>query len=387
MATAASLTLPLLSACRHHAATTAGIDWDRWWARQEPTGFLDFANWPYYIDRRSDNSHPSLEVFTDETGSRVNYYRPIRDLATFVGRILPELLAGQPTGYDLIVITNGPELSRLINGNHLIPLDHDRLPTFAANASDLVKNPSWDPGNQYSVAWQSGLTGIAYRPEAVEALGREPRGLVDLWDHRLRGRVGMLRDLTDLGSFGLLAEGVDPASSTISEWAKAAARLDEQKRSGVVRGYYDQSYVRALRRGDIWLTQAWSGDIFQLQQTGHPELRFVVPQEGGMLWTDNLLIPRGASHPADALSYMDFVYRPEIAAMIADWVQYITPVPASRTIIQQRYEDRTVANSPLVFPTLAPGASGVSSRFYTYPAFGTPLEERRWDDLFGSLLS
>jgi spermidine/putrescine transport system substrate-binding protein len=387
VATAASLSLPLLSACRHDVSSTSGVDWRRWWSRQQTAGVLDFANWPYYIDRRSDNSHPSLDVFANETGARVNYYRPIRDLATFLGRILPELLAGRPIGYDLIVITNGPELSQLINGNHLIPLDHDRLPSFTANASDLVTDPSWDPGNQYSVAWQSGLTGIAYRPEAVHALGREPRGLVDLWDRRLRGRVGMLSDLTDLGSFGLLADGVDPAASSISDWAEAAARLDEQKRSGVVRGYYDQGYIRALQRGDIWLTQAWSGDVFQSQQTGYGGLRFVVPQEGAMLWTDNLLIPRGAAHPADALSYMDFVYRPEIAAMIADWVQYITPVPAARTIIQQRYHDRAVANSPLVFPTLAPGAADVTGRLYAYPVFDTPLEERRWDELFGAVVA
>jgi spermidine/putrescine transport system substrate-binding protein len=386
IAGAASLTLPLLSACRHRPASTEGVDWDRWWASQRASGLLDFANWPFYIDRRRNNSHPSLDLFTQETGTRVSYYRPIRDLATFLARIMPDLLAGRPTGYDLIVITNGPEFNRLVNGSHLIPLDHDRLPNFARNASDLVRNPSWDRGNRYSVAWQSGLTGIAYRPEAVEALGREPRAIEDLWSPRLRGRVGMLRDLTDLGSFGLLAEGIDPASSSISDWVQAATRLQEQRRSGVVRGYYDQGYLRALQRGDLWLTQAWSGDIFQSQQTGYPGLRFVVPTEGAMLWTDNLMIPRGAAHPADAIAYMDFVYRPHVAAMIADWVQFISPVPAARPIIRQRYGDRDVADSPLVFPTLAPNAESVTSRLYTYPSFSTPLEERRWNELFGALI-
>lgn len=386
LATVASLGLPVLSACSNDASTSAALNWDAWWSRQSPKGLLDFANWPYYIDRRSDNSHPSLDRFTRETGARVQYFRPIRDLATFVERILPDLRAGRSIGYDLIVITNGPELTSLLSENHLIPLDHGRLPSFAANASDLVKDPAWDPGNRYSVAWQSGLTGIAYRPEAVDALGRKPRGIEDLWDRRLRGHVGMLKDLTDLGSFGLLAEGVDPANSTFSDWVRAAARLRDQQASGVLKRYYDQSYIRALQRGDVWITQAWSGDVFQSMQIGYPELRFVVPEEGAMLWTDSLMIPRGAAHPADALAYMDFVYRPEIAAMIADWVQYISPVPAARQIIAERYDDALVANSPLVFPTLAPESEDVTNRFRTYRVLHTAFEQRRWDEVFGALL-
>lgn len=386
LASAASLALPVLSACSNDASTSAAPNWEAWWSRQSPDGLLDFANWPYYIDRRSDNSHPSLDRFTRKTGSRVRYFRPIRDLATFVERILPDLRAGRSIGYDLIVITNGPELTSLLSENHLIPLNHGRLPNFAANASDLVKDPAWDPGNRYSVAWQSGLTGIAYRPEAVDALGRKPRGIEDLWDPRLQGRVGMLTDLTDLGSFGLLAEGVDPANSTFSDWVRAASRLREQKTSGVLRNYYDQGYIRALQRGEVWITQAWSGDVFQSMQIGYPELRFIVPDQGAMLWTDSLMIPRGAAHPADALEYMDFVYRPEIAAMIADWVQYISPVPAAREIIAERYDDPLVANSPLVFPTLAPEAEDVTHRFKTYRVLHTAFEERRWQEVFGALL-
>lgn len=386
LATVASLSLPQLLACSNDASTSAALNWDEWWSRQSPKGLLDFANWPYYIDRRSDNSHPSIDRFTKETGARVQYFRPIRDLATFVERILPDLRAGRSIGYDLIVITNGPQLTSLLSENHLIPLDHGRLPNFAANASDLVKDPAWDPANRYSVAWQSGLTGIAYRPEAVEALGRKPRSIEDLWDRRLRGRVGMLKDLTDLGSFGLLAEGIDPASSTLADWVGAASRLRAQKTSGVLGGYYDQSYIHALQRGDVWITQAWSGDVFQSMQTGHPELRFVVPEEGAMLWTDSLMIPRQAAHPADALAYMDFVYRPEIAAMIADWVQYISPVPAARQIIAERFDDELVANSPLVFPTLAPDSEEVTDRFRTYRTLHTAFEQRRWEEIFGALI-
>lgn len=366
-------------------APLAERDWAAWWSEQDRTGSFVFANWPYYIDR-GEHGRPSLERFMRETSTTVDYLRPIRDIERFYERIRPALEAERPTGYDLMVITNGPWLARLIRNGWLVPLDHGRLPNFAAHASDLAKDPPWDPGNRYSIPWQSGLTGIAYRPEAVEALGREPRSIHDLFDPQLAGRVGMMVDLMDLGSIGLLALGVDPVTSTASEWREAAALLAEQRAQGVVRKYYGQSYLFALRRGDVWLTQAWSGDIFQLNQEGYPELEFVVPDEGAMLWTDNMVIPMHAEHPVDAITYMDYAYQPTIAAMIADWVWYISPVPEARAIIAEEFGDEKVADSPLVFPD-AVAAPGFTSRFRTYRVFGTEEEEEEWRRVFGPIVA
>lgn len=328
---------------------TPAIDWEAYWADQEIAGELDFANWPYYIDRRRDSSHPSLELFTERSGITVDYARSIRDNAQFLDRIRPALQAGEPIGYDLIVISNGPELSELINSGWVVPLDHARLPNFAQFAGPLVAGPHWDSENRYSVAWQSGLTGIAYAPEAVDALGHEPTSFQDLWNPALAGKVGMMSDLVELGSAGLLAVGIDPSVSTPDNWRTAADMLVSQH-DAVDPRYYDQGYVDALARRDTWATLAWSGDIFQLNNLGQPDLRFVIPSEGAMFWTDNMLIPANAAHPLDALTYMDFVYRPQVAAMIADWVWYICPVPAARPIIARRLDDPTVARSPLVFP-------------------------------------
>ncbi len=364
----------LLSACgpsSSAAASHGSPDWDQWWQQQEVTGLMSFANWPYYIDRMQGNVHPSLDLFTAQTDIVVNYSRPVRGNASFLEKIRPALEAGRPTGYDLIVMTNGPSMSTLIDSQWLTPLDHSYLSNFDEHASDLVRDPPWDPGNQYSVAWQSGLTGIAYRPEAVEALGREPKSVADLWDPALTGRVGMFRDEMDLGSFGLMKIGVDPQRSSIYEWAEAADALREQRDSGIVQGYFDQEYLQALQRGDIWITQAWSGDIFQANQLGHPELRFVTPDEGAMLWTDNMMIPLHAANPADAMTYMDFVYQPEVAAMIADWVWYITPVPATESIIRDEYGDEAVANSPLVFPDASSLSSSASADDGTSSAIDT----------------
>ena len=392
----------LLSACGSASSATPArsipADWELWWQEQQMTGVLDFANWPYYIDRKRGNVHPSLDLFTEATGTAVNYTRPVRGNASFLEKIRPALEAGRPTGYDLIVMTNGPSMSTLIDSGWLTPLDHTYLANFAESASDLVRDPPWDPGNRFSVAWQSGLTGIGFRPEAVEALGRKPTSVADLWDPALAGKVGMFRDEMDLGSFGLMKVGADPQRSSVYDWSEAADALREQRDSGVVKDYYDQEYLQALQRGDLWITQAWSGDIFQANQLGHPELEFVTPDEGAMLWTDNLMIPLHAQHPADAMTYMDFVYRPDVAAMIADWVWYITPVPASRPIIRERYGNDVVADSPLVFPesvsldeptggaSPAPSSPEAPKVLRRYPVFQGDEELAIWRRFFGPIV-
>ncbi len=313
--------------------------------------------------------------------------------AGFLDEIRPALEAGNPVGYDLIVISNGPELSEMIRSGWVIPLDRSRLPTFEQYAGPLVRGPVWDPDNTYSIAWQSGLTGIAYAPEAVDALGHEPTSIQDLWNPALAGKVGMMSDLVELGSAGLLAVGIDPSVSTPDNWRTAADMLQRQ-RDAVDPRYYDQGYVDALTRRDTWISLAWSGDIFQLNNLGQPDLRFVVPAEGAMFWTDNMLIPANAAHPLDALTFMDFVYRPRIAAMIADWVWYVCPVPAAKPIVAKQLDDKAVARSPLVFPGAGlighavEGTTGdggpelLGSRIRNYYVYADADEYRAWADTF-----
>ena len=191
----------------------------------------------------------------------------------------------------------------------------------------------------------------------------------------------MMSDLNDLGSIGLLAVDVEPADSTEADWTRAADALREQRATGVVRGYFDQSYVGALKRGDIWAGQAWSGDVFQAQQSGS-DLTFVVPDEGAMLWTDNMMIPANAKHPLDAMAFIDFVYRPDIAALIADWVWYVSPVPAAKEIVATDLGDPAVARSPLVVPTPETLAAGLLKQ---YRVFESEEEAAAWEGLFGSV--
>ncbi len=325
----------------------AGMGTPQWWDQQKQTGVLDFANWPFYIDV-SHGDHPSLDMFTKDTGIKVNYYEVIQDNTAFYAKIRPGLEAGQPLGYDIMVLTsNSPVLGFIFNDGWLVPLDHRKMINFNKYASPLVKDPPWDPGNKYTMAWQSGWTIIGYNSKAIK---RPITSVQDLFDPAFKGKLGMFSDLQELGNLGLLAIGVvDPTKSTPRDWKKAAAKLMQQR--GLVRQYYDQSYIKALEAGDIWISQVWSGDVLQANLNGYTELKDTVPNEGGMFWTDNMMIPYTAAHPVDALVYMDYVYRPDVQALIEDYDYYVSPVPAAKAIILNKLHDPVAANSPWIFPT------------------------------------
>ena len=361
-----------VSGTKGSGGSSASSIWDT--AKKE--GELNFGNWPLYIDkarRNGETVYPTLEDFTKATGIQVNYKTDISENETFFGKIRPSLAAGQDTGYDLIVITNGPTLDKLIRLDYLIPLDHSYLETFEANAADAYKDPTYDPGNKYTVPWQSGITGIGYNPKLT---GREITSFKDLFDPKFKGKVGMFGDTLDLPNFAMVGLGIDPETSTPDDWKQAADELVKQREDGLVRKYYQQNYTQDLQSGDTWLTMAWSGDVFQLQSSGSPELKFVVPDEGGVLWTDNMCIPAEAAHPVDAITMMDFVYDPKIAAQIADWVWYITPVPAAQDIIRNDLKDPAVADSPLVFPT-----EEMYSKLHRYRTLESE-EEEEWNSIF-----
>lgn len=353
----------------------------KFWAAHKKTGTLDFANWPLYIDvdAKDKNVHPTLDAFTKQTGIKVKYSEPIQDSGSYFSKVQPQLASGHGTGFDLMVITNGLYLDKFIALDYLVPLDQSAMSTFYAHASDLAKNPSYDRGNVYTMPWQSGITGIGYDPKKV---GKKITSWNDLLVPALKGKVGMFADTEDLPSSALCAVGVNPETSTPRDWHKAAAWLKKQQ--PLVRKYYEQDYIDALSKGDLWASMAWSGDIFQANASG-ATLEFVVPSEGAPIWTDNMCIPAHAAHPRDAMTYMDWVYQPKIAAALAEYITYITPVSDAHAVIAADAKaatgtDRTgleqIASSPLVFPSPSD-----FSRLHRFRVL-TKAEEKVWNGIF-----
>jgi spermidine/putrescine transport system substrate-binding protein len=354
-------------------------DWPAWWAAQKPTKEFVFANWPLYIDVSEDGKdHPTLDAFTKKTGIDVTYKEVIQDDPSFYAKVAPVLKSGQPTGYDMMVITNGWYLTELLLQDFLVPIWREKVPNFDKYAGPSVVNPSYDPGNKHTMVWQSGLTGIGYNPKLTK---REITSLEDLWDPAFAGHIGMFSDVTELGAFGLLKEGIIPTNSTPEDWAKAAAALQEQKDKKLVRQYYDQSYINALENGDIWITMAWSGDIYQANSKGYKDLKFVVPKEGCSIWHDNMCIPVGAANPLAALEWMNYYYTPDVAGTIEDYVNYICPVPAAKDYILNVIKDPDVANSPLVFP-----AASELAMAHEWRAFKNYAEYQKWVNIFSPIV-
>lgn len=343
-------------------------------------GEFVFANWPLYIDK-AKGRRPTLDDFTEATGITVDYKEVIEDNESFFGTVREPLANDQAIDYDMIVVTDWL-IAKMIRLGYLEELLHGKIPQFDAHAGSIYKDPDYDPGNKYSVPWQSGITGIGYNPRLT---GREITSFDDLFDPAFKGKVGMFKEMRDTMNLTLLGMGVEPTAATLEDVEAAQQKLLEQRDQGIVRQYYGNEYADALVREDLWITMAWSGDLFQLK-FDKPELEFVVPEQGGILWVDNMAIPDNAAHPIDAMEFMNFAYDPEIAAQITAWVNYICPVPEAQEILRQQAADGNddylaqVAESPLVFPT-----PDMESRLFHYKNLDED-EEAEWNDLFGEVV-
>ncbi|MEU8117445.1 spermidine/putrescine ABC transporter substrate-binding protein [Spirillospora sp. NPDC049024] len=327
-------------------------DVEKYWAGKTKNGTLSWANWPGYMQ----DDRETIKAFEKETGVKVTYKEVIQEMGPWFGKIQAPLAAGQSIGFDLMVMTNGIQLEQCRQLGYLAPLDLSKLPNFQANAGPSFKNPSYDPGNAFTIPYESGVTGIAYNTKYVK---EEITSIAQLFDPKYKGKVGMMGDSQELGNFGMFLLGIDPEKSTKADWEKAAAKLREQRDKGIVRKYYSQDYVDAVSKGDVWMTMAWSGDVYSLTS---PDVKFVVPEEGGTIWTDNLCVPKTAENPVDALMLMNWLYVPENNAPLTEFINYMPPIPATQKLIAQKAEQAggsdkkdliRLSTSPLIFPSQA----------------------------------
>jgi spermidine/putrescine transport system substrate-binding protein len=306
---------------------------------------LNFSNWPLYIDvDEKTKKHPTLDAFTTETGIKVNYVEDINDNATFFAKIQGPLSQGKSVDRDIIVMTDSSRFpALLVAKDWLEPLDKDKIPNFS-NLVDAQSSPPFDPDRTYSLPWQSGMTGIAWNEDVTG-----PVTSVDqlLNDAKLKGKVTMLSEFADSVGLTILSNGGDPSEFTADEFAAAIKTIQGAVDSGQIRQFTGNDYAQPLTKGDIAAAVAWSGDIVQLL-ADNPKLKWAIPEAGGMIWTDNMLIPQGGSSPT-ASTYMNSVYDPAVAAKIAAYVNYVTPVKGAREELAKT--DPETADNTLIFPT------------------------------------
>jgi spermidine/putrescine transport system substrate-binding protein len=304
---------------------------------------LHFSNWTLYIDKKG-NRHPTLDEFQKKTGVKVDYREDINDNASFFSKIQPALASGQSTGRDIIVMTDNSRYpSLLIKKGWAEKLDKSAIPNIK-NLIPQQQHPNWDENRDYSLPWQSGMTGIGYDERQTEPV----LDMDDLLGNpKLKGKVGLLTEFADTLSLVMLSNGDDPSKVTDATFNRAIDKIKKAVNSGQVRKFYGNDYSDALARGDLAATMAWSGDVVQLQ-ADNKHLKWNLPKDGGDIWTDNMLIPKGGN-VFTASTYMNFVYDPKIAAQIEDYVNYICPVSGAKQAL--RKIDPAVANNTLIFPT------------------------------------
>lgn len=306
---------------------------------------LRFSNWPLYIDVNEDTkAHPTLDAFTAESGIKVSYFEDINDNATFFAKIQGPLSQGKDVDRDIIVLTDNSRFPALmVAKGWLEELDRDRIPNLE-NLVDVQKSPPFDPDRSYSLPWQSGMTGIAWNEDVTGPVTSFEQLLND---PKLKGKVTLLTEFADSIGLAILANGGDPADFTEDEFNAAADMIQKAVDSGQIRQFTGNDYAQPLTKGDIGAAMGWSGDIVQLL-ADNSKLKWAIPEEGGMIWTDNMLIPKGGS-AATASTYMNSVYDPKVAAEIAAYVNYVTPVKGAREELAKT--DPDTANNPLIFPT------------------------------------
>jgi spermidine/putrescine transport system substrate-binding protein len=305
---------------------------------------LTISNWTLYIDiDEKTKKRPTIELFQKRYGVKVKYVEDINDNATFFGKIQAQLSRGQSIGRDIIVMTDNSRFPALLVQNEWVEkLDKKAIPNIK-NLQPALAHPSFDPNREYSLPWQSGMTGIAYN-----AARTKPVTTVDqlLGDKKLKGKVTMLTEMADSIGIVMLANGDDPTKVDDASFDRALKRIEAAVKSGQIRKFTGNDYTGPLSKGDLWAALAWSGDVVQLQ-ADNKNLRYNLPRSGGMIWTDNMLIPTGGD-VYTASVFMNFVYDPKIQAKIEAYVNYICPVVGTDKVLAKT--DPKTADNPLIFP-------------------------------------
>jgi spermidine/putrescine transport system substrate-binding protein len=311
-----------------------------------PSAELNWANWSYYIDVDPNDQakHPSIDGFTTQYGTVVHYQEKIEGNDEFVATIKDALNTGKDTGWDLITLTDWMA-AKLIRLGWIEAFAPENVPNLIANIKDVYKAVDWDPNVQHHAPWRSGMTGVGFDSAVVGEL----TSLAPLYtaDPKWTGKVEYLTEMRDAIGLSMLYLGLDPAKPTRDDCDKAVALMQKAKADGVVRDVKGQSYTEDLKNGDTVIAMAWSGDMVQAQ-VDKATLKFALASEGGMLWTDNLMIPKGAVHKGTAELLVNYYYDPEVSAMVSAAVDYISPVKGSDEILVKNHPED--ANNPLINP-------------------------------------
>ena len=333
-------------------------------------GKLDVLNWPLYIDKKSKKDFPK------QTGIKLRYSEGLNDNNEFFAKYQEQFAAEQHIDFDIVTPTSWMA-ARLIKLGYVQPMPFDLMENLG-NLSPVLQGPPWDPDNEFTLPWQTGMTGIAYN---IEATGREITSVEELFNPEFEGKVGCLLEMRDTMALAILSTGITreelAAGVTFQQAEPAFDRLEEAVESGQIRKFTGNDYQDELVNGDFVLNVAWSGDVAQLTLENE-DLRFVIPDEGGHgRWADVMCMVATSNRRKQVAAWMDYFYDITNAARVANYNNYLSPVAGIEEALAEL--DPAAPDNPLLFPP-----ADVEARLVEFPLLDEEDEEK-FDERFAAI--
>ena len=331
-----------------------------------------WGNWPLYLDFDSDKkTYPTLDKFTASTGIDVNYLEDYNDNDEFFGKVQAQLKLKQDIGYDLVCPTDWMA-ARWIRLGYSQKFDAANIPN-KVNILDALATPSYDAKREQTLTWQGIMGGFGWNT------AKNPKGvhtLDDLFAPQNKGKIIVLTEMRDTIGVILRAQGVDLSTVTEDQFMNGVDFMAKKIADGWIRGVKGNEYAQDLTSGDATAVIGWSGDMFILASENAGKFDFAIPESGGTLSGDNMMIPSTvtAEAKANAEKLINWYYDPAIAAEVAAYVNYLTPVKGAQAEMEKINPD--LAKSEYIFPSDA-----TLKNLSVFRAL-TPAEETKWSEAF-----
>jgi spermidine/putrescine transport system substrate-binding protein len=331
-----------------------------------------WGNWPLYLDYDEDTKkYPTLDKFSEATGVTAEYFEDYNDNDEFYGKVQAQLKLGEDIGYDVVTPTDWMA-ARWIRLGYTQKFDSANIPN-KSNILDSLASPSYDPNREQTLTWQGIMSGFGWNTE------KNPKGIRtidDLFAPQNKGKIVVLSEMRDTIGIILLSQGVDLQTVTEDQFMNAVDFMEKKIADGWIRGVKGNEYAEDLTSGDATAVIGWSGDMFILASENEGKFDFAIPDSGGTISGDNLLVPSTASAEgkANAEKLINFYYDPVIAAEVAAYVNYVCPVKGAQEEMEKF--DPELASSPYIFPDAA-----TSAKLGVFRSL-TPAEETTWGEAF-----
>jgi spermidine/putrescine transport system substrate-binding protein len=331
-----------------------------------------WGNWPLYLDFDSDKkTYPTLDKFTASTGIDVKYLEDYNDNDEFFGKVQAQLKLKQDIGYDLVCPTDWMA-ARWIRLGYSQKYDAANIPN-KVNILDALSKPTYDPKREQTLTWQGIMGGFGWNT------AKNPKGihtLDDLFAPQNKGKIVVLSEMRDTIGVILRSQGVDLATVTEDQFMNAVDFMAKKIADGWIRGVKGNEYAQDLTSGDATAVIGWSGDMFILASENAGKFDFAIPESGGTLSGDNMMIPSTvtAEAKANVEKLINWYYDPAIAAEVAAYVKYLTPVKGAQAEMEKINPE--LAKSPYIFPD-----EKTSKNLSVFRSL-TPAEETKWSEAF-----